>query len=355
MGVREICCPSYWVCDYTVDRFLCKDQSGLQGGITVSGICCVRVHEIDPLWGGPGALRALVDAAHRHGMSVQLWWATHLSRRAPIFAEHPEFMVGSRDGQPGCGGIGHHVLIPMDLNNPECFAWELGKLKAVYEATGIDGFFHDSYGNYTFLPVNYRDEERRCQQEAYGRLVAELQKLGMKTFTVEGLGPWGVGHFGMQLLATESGRRGRYQNALDWWLGAEDMVYGLNVGIHQEPWPGREREAEQFAFRCLAYGGRFGFTGRADGLEMWTGWLRDQNRLHARLGALRGRRTLLADDGGVLWERGGGEQVLFAFREREFAVEKGKGVRLVTGDDETGLAPAGGVLRTEPWRVYRIG
>lgn len=102
MGVKEICCPSLWTCDYTVDRFRCKNETGLQGGFTVSGICCVRVHEIDELWGGEEALAYFVEAAHRHGMEVRLWWATHLSRRAPIFKQRPEFMVRSRDGRPGC-------------------------------------------------------------------------------------------------------------------------------------------------------------------------------------------------------------------------------------------------------------
>ena len=353
MGVKEICAPSYWVCDYTVDRFKCKNDTGLQGGLTVSGICCVRVHEIDQLWGGADAVAYMVSAAHRLGMSVQLWWASHLSRRAPIFAERPDFMIRSREGQPGCAGIGHETIIPMDLNNPDCFEWEYGKLKRVYEATGVDGFFHDSYGNYTFLPVNYNDPLRRAQQEAYGRLLSRLQKLGMNSMTVEGLGPWGVGHFGMGLVPSTPGKPVRYQNALDWWLGQEDMVYGLNMGIHSGPWPGREEDAHHFAFRCMAHGGRFGFTQHRHGLEMWSGWIRDLNRLHARIAPLSGRRTLLPEDRGVLWDIPGGERILFSFEAFDFDTGEAGDISEVTADGEPSAA-AGGRLRTSPYRVYRL-
>jgi hypothetical protein len=351
MGAREICTPSLWVSDYTVDRFRTKNESGLQGGFTVSGICCVRVHEIDELWGGTRALKYFVDKAHELGMQVQLWWATHLSRRAPIFEEHPEWMIRSRDNQAGCGGIGKDVIIPMDLNNPECFEWEYSKLKSVYEATGIDGFFHDSYGNYTFLPVNYGDPQMRGQQEACERLVARLQKLGMKTFTAEGIGPFGTGHFGMHLW--EGDESENYQNALEWWLGEEDMTYRLNMGIGAPLWPGREAEARDFAFRCMACGGRFGFSQQHDGVEQWSGWWREQNRLLARLAPLTGKRTLLPDGQGVLWERAA-DKLLFALEDFAYELATEQEVWEVTADGENHVVPERRRLQAAKQRVYRI-
>jgi len=353
MGVKEICVPSFWVSDYTVDRLTCKDQTGLHGGLFVGSICCVRVHEIDPLWGGTAGLAYFVDRAHRLQLQVQLWWATHLSRRAPIFAERPDFMLIARDGLPNGGGYGHHCIITMNLANPDCLEWEYDKLRAVYEATGFDGFFHDSYGNMTFLPVNYADPERRGQQEAYATLVARLQKLGVRTFTVEGLGPWGVGHFGMGLLPTAPAKGLRYQNALDWWLGHEDMIYRLNMGIATPLWPGRDQEAREFSFRCLAYGGRFGFTGTEGGIEKWTGWLRDQNRMYGRIAPLRGKRILLPDDRGVLWELRRCERLLFAFRSFEFALAPGETVGRITGEGEEPCTVSD-ILATAPWSLYRL-
>lgn len=354
-GVREVTFPSLWTCDYTVDRFTCKNDTGLQGGLTVSGICCVRVHEIDALWGGPRAVAYFVKKAHTLGLKVRLWWATHLSRRAPIFREHPEFMVKSRDGKGGCGGIGPDCIIPMDLNNPECFAWEYGQLKAVFEATGIDGFFHDSYGNYTFLPTHYGDPLRRGQQDAYARLLVRLQKLGLNTISVEGLGPWGAGHFGMNLVKADQkvATRGRYQNALEWWLGHEDMLYGLDVGIGARLWDD-EIAAREFAFRSIAGGGRFGFTQYENGVEMWSGWLRDLNRLHARLLPLDGARTLLPGGRGVLWLRGDGSQLLFAFKDFNWPVPADTKVLHVTGDAESAVPLANGRLAAAPLSVYRL-
>lgn len=355
MGVKEICTPSLWVSDYTVDRMKCKNDTGMHGQLVVSGICCVRVHEIDPLYGGVEGLAYFVKRAHELGLTVQLWWATHLSRRAPIYEERPDFMLMARNGRPNGGGYGQDVIITMNLANPDCLEWEFGKLKALYEATGVDGLFHDSYGNMTFLPTNYADPLRQGQQEAYGHLTERLQKLGMKTITVEGLGPWGVGHFGMGLLPTDPAESRSYQNALDWWLDHPDMVYRLNMGIGASIWPGREDAAKEFAFRCLAHGGRFGFTEHENGLETWRGWLRDQNRLHGLLAPLTGKRTVLPAGRGVLWERPDGTRILFSFAEFEIDVGEPARVCEVTGDGEEPVELAGNVLRAAAWRVYRIG
>ena len=355
MGVREVCTHSLWVSDYTVDRLVRKEDSGWHGQLVVSGICSVRVHEIDPLWGGVEALGYFVNRAHELGMKVQVWYATHLSRRAPIFAERPDFMLMARDGLPNGGGFGKQVLITMDLANPDCFDWEFGKLKAVREATGIDGFFHDSYGNMTFLPSNYAGA-RIGQQEAYGRLMRKLQDLGMDSFTAEGIGPWAVGHFGMGLVADRPGG-GRYQNALEWWLGQEDMIYRLNMGIGS-PFGDDPEAAAQFAFRCLAGGGRFGFTEHRNGLEHWDGWLRDLNRVHARIAPLNGIRSLLPEGRGALWQTKPGERLLFTFEAQAVPVAAGEQVHRVgpEQDEPVNSQTEGGnaAFDADPWTIYRI-
>lgn len=354
MGVKEICTHSLWKSDYTEDRAVTKDmRGGLHGGLTVGSICNVRVHEISPLWGGPDALAYFVDKAHEQGIQVQLWWATHLSRRAPIFQERPDFMTMARDGLPNGGGFGHQSLITMDLNNPDCFEWFFGHMKRLHEQTGYDGLFHDSYGNMTFLPVHFQDPLRRGQQEAYGRLVHRLQDVGVKTFTVEGLGPLGVGHFGMGLLPKNGKLTRQFQCALNWWVGHEDMVYGLNFGIGAAPWTGRDPSAREFSFRCMAAGGRFGFSFHEQHVAVWTGWLRDHNRICARLGTLVGRRTLLPKDQGILWQREG-DTILFAFQAFRHTVPRGF---LVTGVGPDGDRPVrlnGNRLSAQPWSVYRL-
>lgn len=354
MGVKEICTPSLWVSDYTVDRYTTKEEhSALQGQLTVSGICCVRVHEIDPLWGGVEAVKYFVDRAHHHGMKVQLWWASHLSRRAPIFNERPDFMMTARDGLPNGGGFGHDILITLNLNNPDCFEWEFQKLKAVYEATGVDGFFHDSYGNMTFLPLDSNDESRLGQQEPYERLMARLQELGMNSFSVEGIGSMGTGHFGMRLAETKPGAEGQYQNALDWWIGQEDMLYGLNMGMDQEIWEGREDEARQFAFRAMAGGGRFGFTEMVGNVEMWSGWLKEMNQVHAQVAPLNGRRELLADGNGVLWRRDNGENILFGYRPFAYPAGVKANVEEINAHGPTPAETEDGMLVAKAGRVYR--
>ncbi len=354
MGVREICMHSLWQSDYTLDRFKYKQQTGMHGGLMVGSICCVRDRIIDPLWGGPEAVARFTARAHALGIAVQLWWATHLSLRAPIYKERPDFMMIARDGLANGGGYGHQQIITMNLANPACLEWEFQKLKAVYEATGIDGFFHDSYGNMTFLPVAYNDPRREGQQAAFESLVRRLQGVGLKTMTIEGLGPFGVGHFGMNLLPeTVTEHSGRYQNALDWWIGQEDMMIGLNMGIGQRLWPGREKLAREFAFRAVAAGGRFGFTQHEGPCEMWRGWLKAFNQLHARIAPVTGHRAILPKDHGVLWT-GEEQQLLFAFRAFTHPVTAGTKVFEVTAEGETPAPLIDGTLRAKRMAVYRM-
>jgi hypothetical protein len=355
MGVKEICTHSLWKSDYTEDRSVTKEiRGGLHGGLVVGSICNVRIHEISPLWGGPEALAYFVDKAHAHGIQVQVWWATHLSRRAPIFQERPDFMMMARDGLPNGGGFGHQSLITMDLNNQDCFDWVLGNMKKLHDQTGFDGVFHDSYGNMTFLPIHFQDPLRRGQEAAYARLVSRMQDVGIKTFTVEGVGPLGVGHFGMGLLPKKGKSTKNFQHALDWWLGHEEMVYGLNFGIGAPDWQGTNPSAREFSFRCLAAGGRFGFTERENAVEKWTGWRRDHNRLLAKTGSMDGRRTMLPEDRGYLWQQGDGKTYLFAFRAFEHPIPAGfNAVRMGVEGDHAVRVEAGG-LKAKPWTVYRF-
>ncbi len=354
MGVKEICLHSIWHSDYTEDRLVFKDQSGMHGGLSVGSICNVRVHEVSPMWGGTEALAYFVRKAHAAGIQVQVWWASHLSRRAPIFKERPDFMLMARDGLPNGGGFGHQSLITVDLNNRDCFDWMLDKLVTLHKQTGFDGLFHDSYGNMTFLPMHYADPLRRGQQDAYARFVNRLQRAGVRTFTVEGIGPLGVGHFGMNLLPKPGKRTRNVQCALDWWLGQEDMIYGLNMGISSQPWENGEHDQREFAFRCLASGGRFGFTGYdADHTELWTGWMRDLNLIHGQFAPLTGRRLLLPENRGVLWQRKS-DALLFAFQPFAHPVAAGREPRLLTPEGEQTAPVVNGRLAAQPWSIYRV-
>ncbi len=355
MGAREICIHSIWRSDYTEDRFATKDQTGLHGGLIVGSICCVRIHEVAPLWGGTEGLAYFVEKAHAEKIQVQLWFATHLSARAPILKERPDFMLIARQGLPNGGGFGHQTLVTLDLNNRNCFEWLYDRLVAVHRATDFDGLFHDSYGNMTFLPTHFGDPLRRGQQNAYARLVRALQQAGIRTFTVEGIGPLGVGHFGMQLLLPPEKRTRHYQNALDWWFGQEDMMYGLNMGIGCSPWADRQPTAREFAFRCLAGGGRFNFTAwrPEDHTELWEGWVRELNRIHCRLAPLEGKRRLLPADQGVLWKTPKG-RILFAFRPFSLRISGNERLFRIEPEGEQEIPMEQEEWMVEPWSVYRL-
>lgn len=129
------------------------------------------------------------------------------------------------------------------------------------------------------------------------------------------------------------------------------MVIGLNMGVGAKMWEDQSR-ARAFAFRCLASGGRFGFTDYEGGVEVWRGWWRDMNQMHGRLGPIEGQRELLEGDRGVVWRRGA-DRLLFAYGAFEFAVGSMK-VCKVNGQGEQAVSTADGTLRTEPLTVYRL-
>jgi hypothetical protein len=310
---------------------------------------------IDPVWGGIDALAHFTDKAHQLGMKVQCWWASHLSPRAPIYKERPDFRCICPEGRARRGGFAFNTLVTMDLNNEDCWEWNYQHIKAIFDQANIDGLWHDSYGNMTFLPVNHADPLRRGQQEPFTRLLNAWQSLGMDTWGVEGMGPYGFGHFGMGLRASE---RENWQHSLAWWTDHADMIKGLNLGIHSPVWDDQVA-ARAFAFRALAFGGRFDFAHSNDGILEWTGWLREQNRIHAQLlefDLFNGKREVLPDDTGVLWRApNGAHACLFAFKPFTFDLPAGVNASRLTDCTSEPANITAQRLQTQPMQVYRIG
>jgi hypothetical protein len=92
--------------------------------------------------------------------------------------------------------------------------------------------------------------------------------------------------------------------------------------------------------------------GRFDPLVEVLSVVQKDNRLHARLGPLGGRRTLLPEDRGVLWEPGNGERTVFGLRPFSFHAGAG-GVAEVTPEGDRPVKTIDGFLSVRPWRVYR--
>ena len=130
-------------------------------------------------------------------------------------------------------------------------------------------------------------------------------------------------------------------------------MYGLNMGIGAAPWEEGPVDAKEFAFRALAAGGRFGFTARQQSLEMWTGWLKEQNRIHARILPVAGRRTILSRDAGVAWRREN-DRLLFAYRPFHCRLRRAMRVCEVTARGERAVRVTDNRFLTKPWSVYRM-
>jgi hypothetical protein len=87
-------------------------------------------------------------------------------------------------------------------------------------------------------------------------------------------------------------------------------------------------------------------------VETWTGWWRDMNQLHARIGALMGEREILPDDAGVRWRNADGSEIMFAFKSTNLHVGNRR-VSRVTGDGDESL-PSVDSIGTAPLSVYAI-
>ena len=159
----------------------------------------------------------------------------------------------------------------------------------------------------------------------------------------------------IRMLRPKNGKLSRdFQCALNWWIGHEDMVYGMNFGVGVKPWDGDDPNAQEFSFRCLANGGRFGFTQYTGFIETWKGWVRDQNLVHGQIIPLVGRRTILPNDQGVLWRKDDGEEILFSFRSFSHSLESRQSVARITAAGERSIKLSGDSFVTQPLSVYRL-
>jgi hypothetical protein len=78
------------------------------------------------------------------------------------------------------------------------------------------------------------------------------------------------------------------------------------------------------------------------------------DRTYAALQPLMRKRFLLPDDGGVRWEAGDGQEVLWSFRALPYRLPQGSAVERIRNGDAERVDCSRGVLQAEPWTAYRI-
>jgi len=107
LGVRAI-----WLTPFATNptgAYLASDQKHLVSGY--HGYWPVRAREVDPRLGGEAALRAMVAAAHKHGIRVLMdYVVNHVHQGHEYFLEHKEwFRTGCVCGTSGCDWTEHRL------------------------------------------------------------------------------------------------------------------------------------------------------------------------------------------------------------------------------------------------------
>ena len=140
-------------------------------------ICCPYAYRFAEQFGGAAAMKRLNDAARAVGMGIYQWFAPQLSKYAPVWKEHPDWLMREANGDPWDGA--YQTLWSGRMRSG--YGKELlRQIKRVKDDTGIDGIFWDSYQNLGVTCVDWQGKDKAPQAEEIWRMQAELQRYGYR-------------------------------------------------------------------------------------------------------------------------------------------------------------------------------
>ncbi|MHB9130203.1 MAG: alpha-amylase family protein [Armatimonadota bacterium] len=337
--------------DVTVQGMQRKLDNGVHGDLHCSSVCSTHRFLPSEFWGGMKAWKYMADKAHALDIEIGAWFAPHLSPRAAIFQEHPEYRMIGVNGLPAGGGYGFQTITVGDWNTG-LYDWVLADLTRWKEEGGLDYLFTDSLSNMGMVQINY-ELAMRTNLEALGRLYGDIQRIGIKSLSCECISPWLASRFGVADLRgdlMEQNHAVAGQNDFGWWFGEEDMAYGicLMAGLRKRTM----QEAEQIMFRAMANRGYTLYEhmyGIEHELADW--WVRLNHLYNQALPHMITRR-LLPNHAGVAWENGD-VRLLWMFKDYLLHVAPTTHVEQLDGQGIRELTHASPVI-LPAWGVYRI-
>lgn len=93
-------------------------------------------------------MRELVASAHAAGVRVSQWFAFHLSRRSPIYKDHPDWLLKQPGGQPY--DADYKVLWAQHMRS----GWG-AELERQALMLGLNSVFWDSYHNLGLTAIEW--------------------------------------------------------------------------------------------------------------------------------------------------------------------------------------------------------
>ncbi len=266
--------------------------------------CTPFRYQLSDLLGGDAGLKAFCDAAHAHGIKVFVWISGHLSIEAPIWKDHPEWVVRNRGNLIWDGH--YHTIHAMSFVHG-AREWVASDLRHVREATGVDGVWFDSFTNLALQAINYQSPGREPNAPGVLGFLGDLSAMGYEIM-IECMSQLGVSSWGN--LRPE---------ALQ---GQEEMLYDTCLRTYLKDWLKNPCYTRDYYFRCLAARAPLGLW-----IEEYRGmpaafplplpdWLAPLNLAYAKVEARMRHREVLEDGVGVLWrDNDGAPSALFAYRD----------------------------------------
>jgi hypothetical protein len=351
-GIRRIFPEPIHHSDVTEIGMRRKLDDGIHGGLFCASVCGSHRFWPSEFWGGMKAWRYFYETGRKLGIEIGHWWSPHLSPRAPILAEHPEYRMIAPSSLPTGGGYGENVLNVCDWHTG-IFQWMKNDIGRWKEEGGLDFLFVDSWTNLGLLQQNYA-ARMRTNFSPLGRLFHDFQRIGVRGLQFEGISPFGVSYFGVADLRvyrrhTLGGVVG--QNDFDWWIGLEDMA--MNLCLFVEPRGRSAEDLRRIQFRAMANLGYMLFANQYDEHFRLPPWWARINHVYNRVLPHMQQRSILPDGGGVRWSDGTTD-VLWLFRDYELPVKDARSVERVEPGGCVCIEPSD-KTRLRAWNVYRLG
>jgi len=349
-GIRRFWFRPYATNDTTELMFWCKADRGrgiLDGGVQFSSCCTVWEYKPSKMFGGGEAARRFYELGHKAGVEIGMWVGNHISTKAPILADHPEWVLKDRNAANPAGGYDDLTMAIVDWNSG-ARDWILQDVLDWKKNYGLDFIFFDSFGNLGLKCRNYAREDLADNFDGAMKFLAAVTQAGIDVMP-EGLSFVGVPFMGLDnsgVMQSESDPLVG-QNSLGWFVGNEDMLTGCHPFTEWNP----NVDPQRFwtmQFKAIANKAVLSIQKQVPD-EAAANF-----RIYNQVEPYMQRRTLLERDLGVLWDSGDGKGVFFAYRKGTLKLPAAGPVSQVKPD---GLDPLGTKERivAGPQEVYLIG
>ena len=278
-------------------------------------------------------------------------WASTSRRARRSCREHPDYILQHVNTLGHSGGYSHLGICSINWCSG-ARKWFLDDMRRWHEE-GLQWLFFDSWPNLGCTPLNYGGRMEPMQWEL-GRVLGDLQRIGYNWFSFEGTSPFGVHQYGLwdPMRKYDKPAPGGVggQNDFAWWIGHEYMGYNQALGPNIHPKRNR-RKLTEMSFRYAA--NRSLTLVQKHHYDSYP-YVEGLDRTYAVLQPLMRKRFILPSDGGVRWQAGDGQEVLWSFRAMRYRVPQGEAVQRIRSGEAERVDSPGGVLRAEAWTAYRI-